>query len=390
MLNKNNWILPEGMEGLLPADASRLETMRRELLNLFQSWGYEYVIPPMVEFLDTLLTGTGSELALQTFNVTDQISGKTLGIRADMTPQVARMASHNIYKSAPVRLCYLGSVLQARGAKIEKSRSPIQVGAELYGSQHIKSDVEIIRLMLETLAISGIQDVHLDLGHVSIFRGLSQQANLSAEQEAELFEVLQRKATDEVDELLTSYQLDAGWHKAFYTLLSLNGDIAVLDEAKVSLAIGGDDVLSAIDELKQVAALLKSIYPALPLYFDLAELRCYQYQTGVVFAAFVPGFGSEVARGGRYDNLTGKLDTPLPATGFSADIKVLAKLSALLKETTKDIILAPASDDADLHGIVRQLRASGNIVVQALPNDLQPPQHTQTIAKVDGLWKVSE
>ncbi|HIL94279.1 MAG TPA: ATP phosphoribosyltransferase regulatory subunit [Cycloclasticus sp.] len=390
MSNKNNWILPEGMEGLLPGDAARLETMRRELLNLFQSWGYEYVIPPMVEFLDTLLTGTGSELALQTFNVTDQISGKTLGIRADMTPQVARMASHNIYKSAPVRLCYLGSVLQARGAKIEKSRSPIQVGAELYGSQHIKSDVEIMRLMLETLAISGLQDVHLDLGHVSIFRGLSQQAGLSAEQEAELFEVLQRKATDEVEELLTSYQLPAGWHKAFYTLLSLNGDITVLDEAKVSLSIGGDGVLSAIDELKKVAALLQSIYPALPLYFDLAELRCYQYQTGIVFAAFVPGFGSEVARGGRYDNLTGKLETPLPATGFSADIKVLSKLSALSKETSKEIILAPASDDADLHDVVRQLRASGNIVVQELPNDQPPPRHTQTISKVDGLWQVSE
>ncbi|ORU91743.1 MAG: ATP phosphoribosyltransferase regulatory subunit [Cycloclasticus sp. symbiont of Poecilosclerida sp. N] len=390
MLNKNNWTLPEGIGWLLPEDAARLEIMRRELLDLFRSWGYQYVIPPMVEFLDSLLTDAGSELALQTFNVTDQISGKTLGIRADMTPQVARMAAQNIYKEAPVRLCYLGSVLQARGAKIEKSRSPIQVGAELYGNQHIKSDVEIIRLMLETLAISGLQEVHLDLGHVSIFRGLTKKVALSDEQEAELFEALQRKATEEVDALLTSYQLDNAWHKAFYDLLNLNGDVSVLEQAKVSLAVGGEDVLAAIDELQQVAHLLSAIYPSLPLYFDLAELRCYQYQTGIVFAAFVPGFGSEVARGGRYDNLTGPLESPLPATGFSADIKILSKLSSLEACIEQEVILAPDVTEEDLQVLVRQLRASGKTVVQELPNNQQQPGHTSVISKVSGQWQVNE
>jgi len=388
MLNKNNWMLPEGIEELLPDDAARLEVIRRELLDVFQSWGYQYVIPPMVEYLDSLLTGTGSELALQTFKVTDQISGKTLGVRADMTPQVSRMAAHHVYKSAPVRLCYLGTVLQARGAKIAKSRSPIQVGAELYGSRHIKSDVEVIRLMLETIATAGVQNVHLDLGHVAIFRGLAKNANLSADQESELFEVLQRKATDELDELLGSFKLDAQWHKAFNSLLSLNGDQSVLQEAKNSLSIGGDEVVSAITELQEAASLLQATYPALPLYFDLAELRCYQYQTGIVFAAFVPGFGSEVARGGRYDNLTGQQEQSLPATGFSADVKILARLSSLNETQQKQIILAPDVDDAALHETIRQLRASGQIVVQQLPDEVEPPKHDVRLENKQGQWQL--
>jgi len=390
MVKKNNWMLPEGIEALLPNDAASLEKMRRELLDLFQSWGYQYVIPPMVEFRETLLTGTGSELALQTFNLTDQISGKALGVRADMTPQVARMASHHLYNGVPTRLCYLGSILQARGAKIEKSRSPIQVGVELYGSQHIKSDVEIIRLMLETLAIAGLQEVHLDLGHVAIFRGLAKNAGLEKEQEAELFEVLQRKATEELEELLTTFKLNSAWHNAFYQLLNLNGDVSVLEDAKDSLAIGGREVTEAIDELQDAAELLQSIYPALPLYFDLGELRCYQYQTGIVFAAFVPGFGSEVARGGRYDNLTGQLEGSLPATGFSADIKVLSRLSSLKDEKGNDVILAPDIDDAGLHDVIRGLRASGKIVIQALPGDQQQPEHTLVISNVNGQWQVDQ
>jgi len=388
MLNKNNWMLPEGIEELLPEEAARLEVIRRELLDVFQSWGYQYVIPPMVEYLDSLLTGTGSELALQTFKVTDQISGKTLGVRADMTPQVSRMAVHHVYQSAPVRLCYLGTVLQARGAKIAKSRSPIQVGAELYGSRHIKSDVEVIRLMLETIATAGVQNVHLDLGHVAIFRGLAKNANLAAAQESELFEVLQRKATDELDELLGSFELDAQWHKAFNSLLNLNGDPSILQEAKNSLSVGGDDVLSAIAELQEAANLLQAAYPALPLYFDLAELRCYQYQTGIVFAAFVPGFGSEVARGGRYDNLTGQQEQSLPATGFSADVKVLARLSSLKENQQKQIILAPDIDDAGLHETIRQLRASGQIVVQQLPDEVEPPKHNVRLENKQGQWQL--
>jgi len=390
MKNKNNWMLPEGIEELLPEDAARLETMRRELLDVFNKWCYQYVITPIVEFLDSLLTGTGPEIDLQTFKVIDQISGKTLGIRADMTPQVARMAMNQIKSNAPTRLCYLGSVLQARGAKIEKSRSPIQVGAELYGSRHIKSDVEIIQLMLEVLATAGLMNVHLDLGHVGIFRGLTKQAGLSEQQEADLFDVLQRKSTDEVEELLQTFDCDKKWVDVFQSLLSLNGDIDVLSTAKDVLSIADESVQKAIGELQDIAILMQANFPSLPLYFDLAELRCYRYQTGVVFAAFVPGFGSEVARGGRYDAMAEELGGEQPATGFSADIKVLSRLSTVNSVEIAPVILAPVDSDPDLYETIRDLRAAGKIVVQQLPDSSDEPAHTSTLYKQDGRWLVSE
>jgi len=389
MKSKNNWMLPEGIEELLPEDAARLETMRRELLDVFNKWGYQYVIPPMVEFLDSLLTGTGPEIDLQTFKVTDQISGRTLGIRADMTPQVARMAMNQIKSNAPTRLCYLGSVLQARGAKIEKSRSPIQVGAELYGSRHVNSDVEIIQLMLEVLAAAGLMNVHLDLGHVGIFRGLTKQAELSEQQEADLFDVLQRKSTDEVEELLQTFDCDKQWVDVFQNLLLLNGDVSVLSTAKDVLSIADEGVQKAIDELQEIATLMQTYFPSLPLYFDLAELRCYHYQTGVVFAAFVPGFGSEVARGGRYDAMAAELGGEQPATGFSADIKVLSRLSTVNTIEDAPVILAPVDSDPDLYEAVRDLRAAGKIVIQQLPDSNDEPAHTSTLYKQDGRWTVS-
>ncbi|ORU89587.1 MAG: ATP phosphoribosyltransferase regulatory subunit [Cycloclasticus sp. symbiont of Poecilosclerida sp. M] len=392
MSDINNWVLPEGIEELLPDEALRLEKIRRDLIDLFASWGYQFVIPPLIEFLDSLLAGTNSELALQTFKLTDQISGKTLGIRADMTPQIARMAAHHIKKcDAPVRLSYLGTVLHARGAQIEKSRSPIQLGAELYGSQHIKSDVEIIQLMLEVLAVSAIQHVHLDLGHVGVYRGLAQQAGLTTSQEGELLDVLQRKSSDEVVELLETYKLDKKWVNVFVQLLQLNGDVTVLEQAKKVLKLGDASVQQAIEELQEIAALLQQSYPSLPLYFDLAELRCYRYQTGVVFAAFVPGFGSEIARGGRYDNLMIEQGEQVrSATGFSADLKVLTRLMAvILDEQAKEIILAPDVLDENLQGLIRELRTAGKTVIMQLPDSSKQPNHTALIAKVNDKWSVS-
>lgn len=388
-MNKNNWMLPEGIEELLPAEATHLETMRRALLDLFKTWGYQYVIPPLVEYLDSLLTGTGPEVDLQTFKVTDQISGRTLGIRADMTSQVARMATHQIRSKAPTRLCYLGSVLQARGAKIEKSRSPIQVGAELYGSRHINSDVEVIQLMLEVLAVAGLENVHLDLGHVGIFRGLTKQAGLTERQEADLFDVLQRKSTDEVKALLQTFACDKQWIDVFQQLLLFNGDVSVLAKAKKALSVADKKVQAAIDELQAVATLMQTYYPSLPLYFDLAELRCYHYQTGVVFAAFVPGFGSEVARGGRYDAMTEEFGCAQPATGFSADVKVLSRLSASNDVEKTSVIFAPADTDPDLYDAIRDLRTAGKTVIQQLPDSIGEPASTNTLQKKDGRWLVS-
>jgi ATP phosphoribosyltransferase regulatory subunit len=203
MQQKDSWLLPEGIEEILPQEASYLENLRRRILQLFTCWGYELVIPPMIDFIDSLLTGSGHDLDLQTFKLTDQVSGKTLGFRADMTPQVARMDAHHLKHEWPTRLCYVGTVLHTRGDPLEKTRSPMQIGAELYGHAGIESDVEVICLMLEMLALSGLLDVHLDLGHVGIFRGLSRQAGLDQSGESALFDVLQRKAKPELEELIS-------------------------------------------------------------------------------------------------------------------------------------------------------------------------------------------
>ena len=194
MQQKDSWLLPDGIEEILPEEAKHLESLRRKILDTFACWGYELVIPPFIDYLDSLLTGSGHDLELQTFKLTDQISGEMLGVRSDMTPQVARIDAHNINAQWPTRLCYVGTILHTKGDPLEKTRSPMQIGAELYGHAGKESDVEVIRLMLEMLAMSGLQNVHLDLGHVGIYRALSKQAGLTDTQEAELFDVLQRKA----------------------------------------------------------------------------------------------------------------------------------------------------------------------------------------------------
>ncbi|MGZ8096817.1 MAG: ATP phosphoribosyltransferase regulatory subunit, partial [Methylosarcina sp.] len=201
MQQKNSWLLPDGIEEILPEEAKHLESLRRKLLDMFACWGYELVIPPFIDFLNSLLTGSGHDLELQTFKLTDQLSGELLGIRADMTPQVARIDAHNLKHEWPTRLCYVGTILHTRGDPLEKTRSPMQIGAELYGHAGLESDVEVIRLMLEMLALTGLQKVHLDLGHVGIYRALSKQADLSPAQESALFDVLQRKARPELQEL---------------------------------------------------------------------------------------------------------------------------------------------------------------------------------------------
>ena len=298
------WLLPEGIEEILPEDAQYLESLRRNLLDVFSSWGYEKVIPPLIDYLTTLKIGSGQELDLQTFKLIDQLSGEMLGIRADMTPQVARIDAHQLNRNCPTRLCYAGTIVHAQGDALDRSRTPIQIGAELYGYKGIEGDMEVIRLMLEMLAMSGLQNLHLDLGHVAIYRGLLAQAQLTEQQEAALFDVLQRKSQAELCELLEKFTLDQHLNNIFLQLPRLNGDESVISKAEALLTNDVDEaVKKALDELKQVSALLKSRFPLLPVSFDLAELRGYHYHTGIVFAAFVPECGHEIARGGRYDNI---------------------------------------------------------------------------------------
>jgi len=368
MQKKDSWLLPEGIEEILPEDAKHLENLRRRLLELFACWGYDLVIPPFIDYLDSLLTGSGHDLELQTFKLTDQLSGEMLGVRADMTPQVARIAAHNLKHEWPTRLCYVGTILHTRGDPLEKTRSPMQIGAELYGHAGKESDVEVIRLMLEMLALTGLQNVHLDLGHVGIYRALAGQAGLTKAQESELFDVLQRKARPELQELMTGYDIHDDHKAMLLKLPELNGSKEILTKAEALLSQANDQVKQALMELTAIAEQLAVRFPSLPISFDLAELRGYHYHTGVVFAAFVPSVGREIARGGRYDNIGGVFGRARPATGFSADLKLLSALNKQLYAIeTRQLIFAPALDDAALNEKIRDLRAQQRAVVQELP-----------------------
>lgn len=392
MQNKDSWLLPEGIEEVLPEQAKHLERLRRKLLDTFACWGYQLVIPPFVDFLDSLLTGSAHDLDLQTFKLTDQISGKMLGVRADMTPQVARIDSHNLKHEWPTRLCYVGTTLHTLGDPLEKTRSPMQIGAELYGHPGIESDYEVICLMLEMLAISGVQNVHLDLGHVGIYRALSDQAGLNAEQEAELFDVLQRKARAELNELVNGFNIDERSKQLFIALPKLNGGREVLEKAAALLNGSNDTVKKALADLQSIADKLRRDFPALPVSFDLAELRGYHYHTGMVFAAFIPSVGREIARGGRYDNIGQVFGRARAATGFSADLKVLVNLFKNGAEQTQNqVVFAPYAEAPDLWETIRDLRSEGTTVIQYLPNQSGSPQDlgcTATLEKQDQRWIV--
>ena len=392
MPQRDSWLLPEGIEELLAEQAENLENLRRQLLDTFASWGYQLVITPFIDFLDSLLTGAGHDLDIQTFKLTDQLSGEMLGIRADMTPQVARIDAHNLNLQCPTRLCYVGTVLHTLGDTLDKSRSPMQIGAELYGYEGIESDTEVIQMMLEMLAISGLKDIHLDLGHVSIFRELSRQADFNEQQEAALFDILQRKAKTELDALLHSLSLPESLQAKFLLLPELNGSREILVKAQQVFGLENEIINNALNDLEHIADSLDRCFPDLPISFDLAELRGYHYHTGVVFAAFIPSVGKEIARGGRYNNIGEVFGRARPATGFSADLKLLSALGVNAEQQdNKQVIYAPYSEDADLAILIRDLRVKGRVVIQQFPDqidDAQQHQCTSIIKKNDQGWVV--
>jgi ATP phosphoribosyltransferase regulatory subunit len=368
MTIKERWQLPDGIEEILPDEARRLEGLRRDTLDLFAAWGYELVMPPLMEYIDSLLTGVGREMDLQTFKLIDQMTGRLLGIRADMTPQAARIDAHYLKRNAPVRLCYVGSVLHTRPDGFGGTREPLQLGAELFGYRGPASDTEVLRLMLATLDVAGIADTHVDLGHVGVFRALAAYAGLVAEQEAEVFEALQRKARSEVAALLDSAEVVSPSREWLLALLDLNGGPEVLDEARRLYQSAPDAVLAAIDELSAVAGPLKTARGAPNLNFDLAELSGYHYYTGVVFSAFVPGQGRAIAKGGRYDGIGRAFGRERAATGFGADLRQLLRLGNRAI-TPLAGILAPADTNRELADEISRLRAAGERVVSMLPGD---------------------
>lgn len=390
MPDKDRWLLPEGIEEILPAEAQRLEAMRRRLLDLFFGCGYELVMPPMIEFLDSLLTGTGRDMDLQTFKLTDQLSGRMMGVRADMTPQAARIDAHYLKREAPVRLCYVGTVLHTRPDEFAGSRELLQVGAELFGHPGPESDIEIIGVMLAALQAAGLDRIHMDLGHVGVFRELAAAARLGAEIEGELFDALQRKSAPEIGSLLAQCDIAADMRQNLVALVELNGGDEVLEQARQQLAKAPPAVRQSLDTLQAVAAATRREHPALPLYFDLAELRGYQYYTGVVFSAFIPGQGHAVAQGGRYDGIGRAFGRARAATGFSADLRLLLKLAPGGAGTAPGI-LAPYVQAPSLQERIRALRATGERVVVRLPGAGGSAAENgcdRELVERDGTWTV--
>lgn len=393
-MNDERWLLPAGIEEVLPPEAAEMERLRRALLDLYAGWGYELVIPPFIDYLESLLTGTGHDLDLRTFKLTDQLSGRMLGVRADMTPQVARIDAHQLRRDQPTRLCYLGTVLHTRTDGFAGTRSPMQIGAEIYGHDGAESDVEILRLMVATLETAGIVSAYIDLGHVGIYRGLARQAGLDHAREMALFDALQRKAVDEVAALVEQCVSRAGVGDMLLSLAELNGADA-LERAERALAEADESVKAALARLRHVAEETRRWLPDLPIHFDLAELRGYTYKTGVVFAAFVPGWGLEIARGGRYDDIGRVFGRARPAVGFSSDLKGLIALADKPAggdaAAPAEAILAPWDADPRLQAEVSRLRAAGRRVVQRLPGQSTDPAAmgcSHVLEPIDGGWRL--
>lgn len=389
MTIKESWLLPEGIDELLPQEASQLESLHRALVDRMRSWGYQMVVPPLVEYLDSLLTGTAKSLDIQTFKLTDQMSGRMLGVRADMTPQVARIAAHKLrHQSDILRLCYIGSVLHTLPQGQGTSRNPIQLGAEIYGHAGPESDVESIQLMVDLLNVTGaVTTIAVDIGHVGIYRGLADYAGLSAEQEEELFSALQRKAAAEIETLLASYEIAADARQMLQALAELNGDKSVLETAKSQLALAPEPVQQALSTLIQITDMLSQRLPSLVINFDLAELRGYHYHTGVVFAAYKPGSAQAIAAGGRYDDIGEHFGHAQPATGFSMDLKKLVTLLPAPEFNTEAISVEWQDDDA-LQKMVDALRDKGKVVVYQMPGtDITT---THKLVKQAGHWQVIE
>lgn len=390
MTLRDRWLLPEGVDEVLPPRAAALEQLCRDVIDLYASWGYELVIPPLIEFLDSLLTGTGSDLDIQTFKLTDQLTGRLMGLRADTTPQVARIDAHKLKRETPTRLCYLGTVVHTRPMGTGDSRCPLQVGAELYGHSGVESDAEVLCLMLETLKLVGQQQVYVDLGHMGIVRAIVAAAGLDGDQTDALFDVLQRKAAAELDELIASWQIDGDQAAALRALVDMNGDAGILKQARQTMAAGGAAVTAAIDELEQLIEIVGSRYPNVNFYIDPAELRGYHYHTGLMFAAYLQGEGVGIAYGGRYDDIGKAFGRARPATGFSVDLKRLLAMHDTAAQVTPGIA-APWSADAALQALVAELRAQGERVVVQLPGTEASAAELgcdRCIVERDGQWQI--
>lgn len=377
-----NWLLPESIADVLPSEARKIEELRRRMLDLFRTYGYELVMPPMLEYIESLLSGTGHDLDLKTFKLVDQLSGRTIGLRADITPQVARIDAHLLNRAGVTRLCYAGSVLHTRPSGFHVTREPLQIGAEIYGHAGLEADLEIQDLMLAALSAAGLADVRLDLCHVGVLAALLEQAPVALSAQDELFAALASKDVPAL-RVLTA-DLPAAQRDAINLLPSLYGGVDVLARARAQLpalpAIG-----RALDDLSSLAERAGGA----AVNIDLADLRGYHYHSGVMFTAYVAGVPNAVARGGRYDKVGEAFGRARPATGFSLDLREVAGISPV--EARAAAIHAPWSGDAKLREAIAALRAAGEIVIQSLPGhpeDLEEFAYDRQLVEEGGSWIV--
>jgi ATP phosphoribosyltransferase regulatory subunit len=385
----NRWLLPEDIADVLPAEARKVETLRRAILDLYQSYGYELVAPPILEFLDSLLTGTGSDLNLQTFKLVDQLSGRTLGLRADMTPQVARIDAHLLNRSGVTRLCYAGSIAHARTPVGSSAREELQLGAEIYGCATWEADFEAMTLLLKTLGLAGLNRVYLDLSHAGILAGILDSQDLGKADIETLYGLLQSKDRTRLKVWAQSLNFKA--IDALIALTELNGPcVEVLTKAKKILPKHKyiDEALAQLERLSSATA---SLSTDLELSIDLADLRGYQYHSGVMFAAYVDKLPQPIARGGRYDHVGQAFGRSRPATGFSLDLLTLANLSPM--PMRKSAIVAPWIDDANLNQVIAELRSHGEVVIQVMSGDLaQTAEYVcdRELSKQGSSWEVKK
>ena len=400
MSDNHYWLLPEGISEALPDAASQLETLRRQLIDLYSGWGYQLVMPPLVEFIDSLSTGTGEELDLQTFKLTDQASGRLMGVRADITPQVARIDAHRMRVEHPNRLCYSGPVLRTRSNHSNGgSRSPLQIGAELFGHAGMDSDFEVISLAIETLQLSARENqnsIILDLGHVGIFTEISSALDLDDADQEYLSDMLERKSIPDISAWVQQKSLVAEHANILQKLPELNGSKDVLNEASELLESLGSKVKEILSYLNDLVTRLEKSFPALTINIDCGELRGYAYHTGVMFQLYLPTLQREIIRGGRYDGIGQAFGNARPATGFSADLRLLNSLTQENESEHKVVqnkILAPSVADETLEVLIKALRQQGEIVIRQLSHDAELYSATQLgcnqqLVASDGSWVV--
>lgn len=364
MSKVDRWLLPDGIEELLPPQAAEVEATRRKLLDKFEAWGYELIVTPMVEFLDSLLTGTGSDLDLKTFKITDQLSGRTMGIRADITPQVARMDAHSLQSDGENRLCYVGTVMHAKADNMLASRTPMSIGAELFGDTGSRGDFEIVSLMLDSIASISSQPLHVELGDVGIYRALVDGAGLDPTDEQTLFDQIQGKALPDLADLLADLKIEAGLAELLLALPTLCGGESVIERG-LKLFKSYPEVVRRIENLVAISASLRARFESIELNYDLSELRGYNYHTGIVFATYLGNSGVRVAKGGRYDDVGRVFGRARGATGFDIDLKTLVRESKVVLPVREIVEAPPANDNiSEYWEKIRSLRASGYTVIE--------------------------